>query len=192
MQSWHNLFKSKISSSGPVSPNQGDDPANTQQAAALTLFSKLAAARSESGTHHPIVYVYRIDHRNNEIADRFEQSLKRVGSKRSEPYLCADWRLRSDLNGITAEQMWLSAEVRSTINPGRPDAPLEHAATHASALTGLRVIDMSGMAGQYCGKMFADLGAEVILVEPPGGSSIRREGPFLNDRPHHETSLTFT
>jgi hypothetical protein len=34
-----------------------------------------------------IVYVYRIDHRNNEIADRFEQSLKRVGSKRSESLL---------------------------------------------------------------------------------------------------------
>lgn len=82
--------------------------------------------------------------------------------------------------------------MRSTIDPSRPDAPLEHEATHAGALTGLRVIDMSGMAGQYCGKMFADLGAEVILVEPPGGSSIRREGPFLHDRPHHETSLTFT
>jgi benzylsuccinate CoA-transferase BbsE subunit len=68
----------------------------------------------------------------------------------------------------------------------------KHEATHARALTGLRVIDMSGMAGQYCGKMFADLGADVILVEPPGGSEPRREGPFLDNRPHHETSLTFS
>jgi benzylsuccinate CoA-transferase BbsE subunit len=67
----------------------------------------------------------------------------------------------------------LSAEVRSTIDTGRPDAPLEYEATHASALTGLRVIDMSGMAGQYCGKRFADLGAEVILVEPPGGYDVK-------------------
>lgn len=65
-------------------------------------------------------------------------------------------------------------------------------AAHASALGGLRVVDLSGMAGQYCGKMFADLGADVILVEPPGGSPIRREGPFLNNRIHLETSLTFS
>ena len=82
--------------------------------------------------------------------------------------------------------------MRSTTDAGRLAPPLEHEAARASALAGLRIVDMSGMAGQYCGKMFADLGAEVILVEPPGGSSVRREGPFLNDRPHHETSLAFT
>jgi benzylsuccinate CoA-transferase BbsE subunit len=59
------------------------------------------------------------------------------------------------------------------------------------ALSGLRVLDVSGLAGQYCGKLFADLGADVILVEPPGGSPVRREGPFLDDRPHPEYSLTF-
>src|SRR5581483_4451774 len=90
------------------------------------------------------------------------------------------------------EQIQLSAEVRSTTDPDRPRASLAHDAVRTSALTGLRIVDMTGMGGQYCGKMFADLGAEVILVEPPGGSSVRRDGPFLNDRPHHETSLTFT
>jgi len=59
------------------------------------------------------------------------------------------------------------------------------------ALAGLRVLDMSGLAGQYCGKLFADLGADVILVEPPGGSAVRREGPFLDERAHPEYSLTF-
>ena len=59
------------------------------------------------------------------------------------------------------------------------------------ALSGLRVLDLSGLAGQYCGKLFADLGADVILVEPPGGSPVRREGPFLEDRAHPEYSLTF-
>jgi benzylsuccinate CoA-transferase BbsE subunit len=61
-----------------------------------------------------------------------------------------------------------------------------------SALGGQRIIDMSGLAGQYCGKMFADLGADVILVEPPGGSPTRRDGPFLSAQPHHEMSLAFS
>src|ERR1700751_3587367 len=53
-----------------------------------------------------------------------------------------------------------------------------------AALTGIRVLDLSGLAGQYCGKQFADLGADVILIEPVGGSPVRREGPFLDDRAH--------
>lgn len=50
------------------------------------------------------------------------------------------------------------------------------------ALAGLRVLDLSGAPGQYCGKLFADLGADVILIEPPGGSPVRQEGPFIADR----------
>src|SRR6478736_7910744 len=60
-----------------------------------------------------------------------------------------------------------------------------------AALAGVRVLDLSGLAGQYCGKQFADLGADVILVEPVGGSPVRREGPFLGDRAHVEFSLQF-
>ena len=60
-----------------------------------------------------------------------------------------------------------------------------------AALAGIRVLDLSGLAGQYCGKQFADLGADVILIEPVGGSSVRREGPFLGDRAHVEFSLQF-
>jgi len=53
-------------------------------------------------------------------------------------------------------------------------------ATHAtSALGHLRVLDLSeSIAGQYCARMLADFGAEVMLIEPPGGSAIRRMGPF--------------
>jgi crotonobetainyl-CoA:carnitine CoA-transferase CaiB-like acyl-CoA transferase len=47
------------------------------------------------------------------------------------------------------------------------------------ALAGLRVIDLSDdIAGQYCGRLMADFGAEVVLVEPPGGTATRRIGPF--------------
>ncbi len=41
-----------------------------------------------------------------------------------------------------------------------------------------RVLDLSDERGQLTGQMLADLGAEVILVEPPGGSPSRRIGPF--------------
>jgi crotonobetainyl-CoA:carnitine CoA-transferase CaiB-like acyl-CoA transferase len=47
------------------------------------------------------------------------------------------------------------------------------------ALTGVKVIDAtSTAAGQFCGRLFADYGAEVILVEGPDGAATRREGLF--------------
>jgi benzylsuccinate CoA-transferase BbsE subunit len=60
-----------------------------------------------------------------------------------------------------------------------------------AALGGIRVVDMSGWSGQYCGKQFADLGADVILVEPIGGSSVRRDGPFIDGKVSPEHSIPF-
>jgi crotonobetainyl-CoA:carnitine CoA-transferase CaiB-like acyl-CoA transferase len=45
-------------------------------------------------------------------------------------------------------------------------------------LEGLRVLDLSDESGALAGKILADLGADVVAVEPPGGSSLRR-APFL-------------
>ena len=59
------------------------------------------------------------------------------------------------------------------------------------ALSGLRVLDLTGRMGGYCGLLLANLGAEVVLIEPPGGDPMRREGPFKNDHPHPEQSLSF-
>ena len=59
------------------------------------------------------------------------------------------------------------------------------------ALTGLRVLDLTGRMGGYCGLLLANLGAEVILIESPDGDPMRREGPFKNDRPHSEGSISF-
>ncbi len=49
-------------------------------------------------------------------------------------------------------------------------------------LTDIRVLEVGNyMAGPFCGMQLADLGAEVIKVEQPGGGDqVRRTGPFLN------------
>lgn len=60
-----------------------------------------------------------------------------------------------------------------------------------AALEGLRVLDLSGPMGNYSGKLFADMGADVILVEPPSGTELRREPPFIGDVPGVERSLNF-
>ncbi len=57
------------------------------------------------------------------------------------------------------------------------------------ALDGLRVLDLAGPMGVSCGKLLADLGADVILVEPPAGAAARRVGPFYQGDPGIERSL---
>jgi crotonobetainyl-CoA:carnitine CoA-transferase CaiB-like acyl-CoA transferase len=56
-------------------------------------------------------------------------------------------------------------------------------------LSPYRVLDLTDERGILCGKILADLGADVIQIEPPGGSSARRVGPFYQDEPHPERSL---
>src|SRR4030095_8164571 len=66
-----------------------------------------------------------------------------------------------------------------------------HSTHTPGALTGLRVIELADEQAEYCGLALAGLGAEVIKVEPPGGSPTRRIGPFYEDREDPERSLFF-
>jgi crotonobetainyl-CoA:carnitine CoA-transferase CaiB-like acyl-CoA transferase len=45
-------------------------------------------------------------------------------------------------------------------------------------LTGVRVLDVTDERGAFAGYLLAGLGADVIALEPPGGSGARRVGPF--------------
>ena len=58
-------------------------------------------------------------------------------------------------------------------------------------LAGLRVLELADEKGQFCGKLLGDLGADVVKIEPPGGEPCRNVGPFLDDIPHPERSLSF-
>lgn len=52
------------------------------------------------------------------------------------------------------------------------------------------VLDLSGSIGAYCSKLLSDLGAEVLLVEPPSGDGMRLRPPFAGGR-ETEDSLLF-
>jgi crotonobetainyl-CoA:carnitine CoA-transferase CaiB-like acyl-CoA transferase len=58
-------------------------------------------------------------------------------------------------------------------------------------LKGFRMLDLTDEKGAMCGKIFADLGAEVIKVEPPSGCSTRRIPPFLEDEIGLDRGLYF-
>jgi crotonobetainyl-CoA:carnitine CoA-transferase CaiB-like acyl-CoA transferase len=58
-------------------------------------------------------------------------------------------------------------------------------------LEGVRILELTDGTVDYCGRLLAGLGAEVVLVEPPEGSPARAIGPFLDDRPGEDRSLAF-
>ncbi len=60
-----------------------------------------------------------------------------------------------------------------------------------AALADLRVLDLTDAIGAYATKLMADLGAEVIRVEPPTGDPMRGTGPFVDDAPGPDRSLAF-
>jgi len=57
------------------------------------------------------------------------------------------------------------------------------------ALSPYRVLDLTTEIGQYAGRALAEMGADVIKIEPPLGDAVRQTGPFYKDEPGAERSL---
>jgi benzylsuccinate CoA-transferase BbsE subunit len=58
-------------------------------------------------------------------------------------------------------------------------------------LNSCRVLDLTDERGFLCGKILADLGADVIKVEKPGGDKARNIGPYYDEIPDPEMSLNW-
>ena len=59
------------------------------------------------------------------------------------------------------------------------------------ALTGRRVLELADHSGAYCGKLMADMGADVIKIEPPGGEPGRNIPPYLEGLKGPQRSFHF-
>jgi crotonobetainyl-CoA:carnitine CoA-transferase CaiB-like acyl-CoA transferase len=58
-------------------------------------------------------------------------------------------------------------------------------------LAHLTVLDLTDLRGALAGRLLADLGADVVKVEPPGGDAGRLQGPFAGNAAGSERSLPF-
>ena len=72
------------------------------------------------------------------------------------------------------------------MNPEPPPVPLPHP---NGPLAGYRVLDFADEKGQLCTRLLAELGADVIKVEPREGDPTRHNGPFFRGEAGPNTSL---
>ncbi|MDH3682372.1 MAG: CoA transferase [Acidimicrobiia bacterium] len=76
-----------------------------------------------------------------------------------------------------------------------PELPVSHPTppprSAPGPLDGLQVIELAHPFGAFAGRLLADAGADVIVVEPPEGAEMRAHGPFAENRPGRERSLAW-
>lgn len=70
-------------------------------------------------------------------------------------------------------------------------APIYRKLQKMGLLSPCRILDLCDERGGFAGRILADLGADVIKVERPGGDPGRNRGPFYKDCPDPENSLSW-
>ena len=55
----------------------------------------------------------------------------------------------------------------------------------------IKAIELADEKAEFCGRLLAGAGADVLKIEPPEGSPTRKIGPFVDDVPDPERSLHF-
>ena len=83
------------------------------------------------------------------------------------------------------------AVVKKSSSLNRKGKTLAAKNSNEQALGHLRVIEFGDIPASYATRWLADLGADVIKVEPPGGDPNRLLPPFAGNIEHPERSLTF-
>ncbi|MDA3041301.1 MAG: CoA transferase, partial [Actinomycetota bacterium] len=76
----------------------------------------------------------------------------------------------------------------TSLHPFPPTTP---APDRPGPLAGVRVVEVAHEFCAFAGRLLADAGAELILVEPPGGAAQRTHAPFADGEPGSERSLSF-
>ncbi len=71
------------------------------------------------------------------------------------------------------------------------DVTINSAVASQGAFAGLVILEIGDEATQACGKYFADMGATVVKVEPPGGAPSRHRGPYKDEIPDVNASVHF-
>src|SRR5262245_13607283 len=83
---------------------------------------------------------------------------------------------------VRPERGWAAMSVHSSRSPARASIRSRMAAGMSGDATrpleDLFIVDASDERGELCGRLFADLGARVVRLEPPGGARSRRLPPF--------------
>src|SRR5271156_5792303 len=101
-------------------------------------------------------------------------------------------RIERVVAGTASVELRTETGCSFTLKPRRPGASGGKPAHYADVvdvvelLASLRVLDLSGGDGDAGTRLLADLGADVLKVEPPGGSPSRTRAPTL-----HGASLRF-
>ena len=138
------------------------------------------------GEHNKQVFEGLLGLSHEEMVEGFEDETFWPKSLDRYPYM--DEMLQNGPIGNGADHLMLQGHEASSPSGKASASPSN---STAGPLAGLRVLELADEKGQWCGKLMADLGADVIKIEPPGGEATRTVGPFLDDIPHRERSISF-